>query len=146
MVINEAAPTLYHSHRVFSPPLFAEPVICCCTGGLYPCLWLDSLVKHKLIVVCSPLILGIDPTTIDMPTRGALVNFYMRNMGWGRHVAALNVGMSYHNPNNSYVAAQCRMSWNGSMVTCLAVPGVGRGHVWAMNISGVHARMDFSMI
>ena len=81
-----------------------------------------------------------------MPTRGALVNFYMRNMGWGRHVAALNVGMSYHNPNNSYVASQCRMSWNGSMVTCLAVPGVGRGHVWAMNISGVHARMDFSVI
>ena len=84
------------------------------------------------LALCRPQILSIDRFTTDMTTQGGPVNVHIRNMGFGRHVSTLNVGMVFRNDNNSYVASQCHMHWNGSTVSCVAPEGVGKGHRWTM--------------
>ncbi len=81
--------------------------------------------------------MGIDRFTTDLVTAGGPVNVDIRNMGWGRHVSAQPVSMSYRNPRNfSYVAQNCHVQWNGSTVSCIAPPGVGKGHRWTLILNG----------
>lgn len=44
--------------------------------------------------------------------------------------------MTYGNANYSYVALNCHMSWNGSVVHCIAPPGVSRDLRWTMYLHG----------
>ena len=100
----------------------------------------------RLVLCFRPLITGIDPVTIDLSTRGGVVNLYVRNIGFGRHVITLPIGMKYSNGNYSYVAQNCFVWWNGSMVTCSAPPGVSRGHRWTMSLGGVFGAPSASNI
>lgn len=85
---------------------------------------------------CRPQVLAIDIATSSLATAGGPVNLYVRQLGFGRHAMALNVGMHYGNGNYSYIATGCHMWWNGSYVSCVAPPGVGRNHRWVMYING----------
>ena len=79
---------------------------------------------------------GLDRFTTDLPTPGGPVNIEIRNIGYGRHVLSMAVNMSYANFEYSYIADDCRVAWNGSMVSCIAVPGVSRSLRWTMSIHG----------
>jgi hypothetical protein len=64
------------------------------------------------------------------------VNIIIRNMGFGRHIFSMPVNMTYGNANYSYVALNCQVSWNGSVVSCIAPPGVSRDLRWTMRLHG----------
>ena len=81
-------------------------------------------------------ILGIDRFTTDIGTPGGPVNLDIRQIGYGRHVFSLPVSMQYTNGNFSYTAIGCHVQWNGSTVTCVAPPGVGKSHRWTMDLFG----------
>ncbi len=81
---------------------------------------------------CRPRITAIDRFTTDLTTKGGPVNVHVRNMGFGRHVSTLLVGMTFRNANFSYTATNCFMHWNGSTVSCVAPEGVGNRHRWTM--------------
>jgi hypothetical protein len=84
------------------------------------------------ILPCRAVIISIDRFTTDLYTQGGPVNLGIRNIGFGRHVVSSPVSMSYSNGNFTYDALGCHVQWNGSTVSCVAAPGVGRAHRWTM--------------
>ena len=85
----------------------------------------------------SPVIYSISKYSTDLTTAGGPVHLTVRNMGYGRYMSQVVVGATYNNLNNSYVASDCYVHFNGSLVTCTAPEGVGRGHRWIVSINGV---------
>ena len=107
----------------------------------------SCLQQFCSIALCtSPTVLGIDRFTTDLPTQGGPVNIILQNVGFGRHAYSLPMNMTYANSNYSYVAQACQVAWNGSVVSCIAPPGVSRDLRWTGFLFGVQGYLSASNV